>query len=112
MKQFTILAIFVAAPVLAHHGWSEYDDSRPLKLEGVIEESGYVHPHGFVRLKTADKNWTVVLAPPTRMQNRGLDKAMLAPGNRAYLYGYANRNNAEELRAERITIGDKTTELR
>lgn len=112
MKKLAILAMLVAAPVLAHHGWSEYDDSRPLKLEGTIEESGYVHPHGFVHLKTADRNWTVVLAPPTRMQNRGLEKEMLAPGNRVAVYGYPNRNKPEEMRAERITVGDKTTELR
>lgn len=112
MKQLTILAMLVAAPALAHHGWSEYDDSRPLKLEGTIESSGYEHPHGFVRLKSADKSWTVVLAPPTRMQNRGLDKEMLAPGKRVSVVGYANRNKAEELRAERIIIGEKTTELR
>lgn len=112
MKQLAILALLVAAPVLAHHGWSEYDDSRPLKLEGTIEDSGYVHPHGFVRLKIDHRSWTVVLAPPTRMQNRGLEKEMLAPGNRAVVYGYPNRNKPEEMRAERITIGEKTTELR
>ncbi len=112
MKRLTILAMLVTAPALAHHGWSEYDDSRPLKLEGTIEDSGYEHPHGFVRLKTSDRNWTVVLAPPTRMQNRGLPKELLVPGNRASVYGYPNRNNAQEMRAERITIGEKTTELR
>jgi len=112
MRQLAILAMLVAAPVLAHHGWSEYDDSRPLKLEGTIEDSGYVHPHGFVRLKTADKSWNVVLAPPTRMQNRGLENDMLAPGKRVAVMGYPNRNNPEEMRAERITVGEKTTELR
>ncbi|HEY0844235.1 MAG TPA: DUF6152 family protein [Noviherbaspirillum sp.] len=112
MKRFAILAFFIAAPVLAHHGWSEYDDSRPLKLEGTIEDSGYVHPHGFIRLKTGERTWTVVLAPPTRMKNRGLDKEMLAPGKRAAVVGYPNRNNAEEMRAERITVDAKTTELR
>lgn len=115
MKQFAVLATaatLAAVPVLAHHGWSEYDQSRPLKLVGTIEESGYEHPHGYIRLKTDDKNWTVVLAPPTRMQNRGLGKEKLAPGNRAAVYGYPNRNKPEELRAERITIDEKTTELR
>lgn len=112
MKRFAVLAMLVATQAVAHHGWSEYDASRPLQLRGTIEDSGYVHPHGFVRLKTADRNWTVVLAPPTRMENRGLTREMLAPGNRASVYGYPNRNNPEELRAERITIGDKTTELR
>ena len=112
MKQLAILAMLVATPAFPHHGWSEYDDGRPLQLTGTIEESGYVHPHGFIRLKAGDRTWTVVLAPPTRLQNRGLEKEMLAPGNRASVYGYPNRNKAEELRAERITIREKTTELR
>ena len=108
----TALAALLALPVLAHHGWSEYDADRPLTLNGTIESSGYEHPHGFTRLKTADKTWTVVLAPPSRMENRGLTPAMLAPGTRASVVGYQNRNKPEELRAERITVGDKTTELR
>jgi hypothetical protein len=112
MKRLAILAMLIAPPALSHHGWSEYDNSRPLQLAGTIEKSGYEHPHGFVRLKTDERTWTVVLAPPSRMQNRGLHKEMLAPGNRVYVYGYPNRNKAEELRAERITIGGKTTELR
>jgi hypothetical protein len=107
-----IPVLMMASQAFAHHGWSEYDASQPLQLVGTIEASGYEHPHGFVRLKTADKSWIVVLAPPTRMENRGLGRPMLVPGTRASVDGYANRNKPEELRAERITIGQKTTELR
>ena len=46
------------------------------------------------------------------MENRGLQKDMLNSGGKATVYGYPNRNKPDELRAERITIGDKTTELR
>lgn len=104
--------LMVTTAAFAHHGWSEYDSSKPLTLNGTIEESGYSHPHGSVRLKTADKTWTVVLAPPSRMENRGLTKDMLSVGNQATVVGYQNRTKPEELRAERITVGDKTTELR
>ena len=112
MKCFAIVAVLLSTHALAHHGWSEYDASQPLQLVGTIEASGYEHPHGFTRLKTADKTWTVVLAPPSRMENRGLSMQMLAPGNRATVHGFPNRNKPEELRAERITIDEKTTELR
>ena len=47
--------LLVTTAAFAHHGWSEYDSSKSLVLNGTIEESGYSHPHGFVRLKTADK---------------------------------------------------------
>ncbi|MNR68610.1 hypothetical protein D3C85_1932710 [compost metagenome] len=65
-----------------------------------------------MRLKTADKTWAVVLAPPSRMENRGLTRDMLSVGNEATVVGYQNRNKPDELRAERITVGGKTTELR
>lgn len=105
-----LLAVSVSAA--AHHGWSEYDATRPQSLTGTIEESGYQQPHGYVRLKTPDKTWLVVLAPPGRMENRGLAKDMLAVGGTVTVVGYPNRTKPAELRAERITVGDKVTELR
>ncbi len=104
--------LFVPATALAHHGWSEYDQSQTLTLTGTIEEMGYEHPHGFVKLKTPDKTWFAVLAPPSRMDNRGLSKEMLKPGSTVTAVGYANRSKPEEMRAERIIVGTKTTELR
>jgi hypothetical protein len=105
-----VLALPVAAS--AHHGWSEYDSSNALKLTGQIVESGYEHPHGHLRLETPGKTWNVVLAPPSRMERRGLEKEMLKPGATATVEGYPNRAKPEEMRAERITIQGKTTELR
>ena len=109
-----MIAAFLAVPALAlaHHGWSEYDSSRLLKLTGKVVESGYEHPHGHIRLQAADKVWSVVLAPPSRMEYRGLSKAMLQPGATATVEGYANRSKPEEVRAERITVQGKTVELR
>lgn len=97
---------------LAHHGWSEYDSTRLLKLSGRIVESGYEHPHGFIRLETPGKTWLCVLAPPSRMESRGLEKGLLKPGVSVTVEGYANRGKPEEMRAERIIAGGKTVELR
>jgi hypothetical protein len=97
---------------LAHHGSGEYDSSKLVKLTGTIVESGYEHPHGHVRLETPGKTWNVVLAPPTKMQHRGLDKAALKPGTTASVEGHPNRHKADELRAVRITVNGKTVDLR
>lgn len=107
-----LLALLLPVAAFAHHGWSSYDSSKPLTLEGTITEAGYEHPHGFVRLDTPGKNWLVVLAPPSRMENRGLPRDMLKPGVKASVSGYPKRDDPTELRAERITIAGKTTELR
>jgi len=106
------LGVAVVGGAAAHHGWSGYDSSKVLNLTGVIKESGYEHPHGYLKLEAPDKLWLVVLAPPSRMENRGLPRAMLAPGATATVVGYPSRTDPIEMRAERITINGKTTELR
>ena len=102
----------LALPAAAHHGWSEYDSTKPLTFTGTILASGYEHPHGHIRLETPGKTWHVVLAPPSRMENRGLPPGEIAKGKTVTVVGYANREKPEEMRAERITAGGKTVELR
>lgn len=96
---------------VAHHGWTGYQDEIQ-KLSGVIEESSYASPHGSIRLKAADKTWLVVLAPPSRMTNRGLTPEMLKVGTTVSVEGYQHKTDADEMRAERITVDGKTVELR
>ena len=107
-----LVAALAAAPASAHHGWSEYDSAKPLELTGAIVESGYEHPHGHVRLRVPGKVWHVVLAPPTRMLNRGLPASQLKPGNTLVVVGYPSRAKPDEMRAERVLIGAKKIELR
>ena len=107
-----LAALLLPAAALAHHGWSGYDARQALTLTGTIREAGYEHPHGYVTLETPGKTWFCVLAPPSRMENRGLPRETLKPGVQATVVGYPNRADPNEMRAERITIGDKTTELR
>lgn len=109
---FALFGLLFASPVGAHHGWSEYDSAKVLNVTGVIMEAGYEHPHGHVRLETAGKTWLVVLAPPSRMEYRGLATADLKPGSTVTVVGYPNRSKPEEMRAERITVNAKTIELR
>jgi len=109
---FTAVLIAGGDLLYAHHGWSGYDSSKILELKGTIVESGYEHPHGFVRLKTADKTWVAVLAPPSRMENRNLPRKLLTSGTEVIIVGYPNRKDPEEMRAERITIAGRTVELR
>jgi hypothetical protein len=112
MKIALLALAALALPAWAHHGWSEYDSTRTLTFTGRILESGYEHPHGHIRLETPGKTWHVVLAPPSRMENRGLPPEGLKKGNTVTVVGYANRDKPEEMRAERITVGGKTVELR
>ena len=55
---------------------------------------------------------TAVLAPPFRMENRGLTPENIAVGARVVVEGYIHRSKPNELRAERIVVNNKVIELR
>ena len=112
MNRLFLFTLLIPVTALAHHGWSEYDSSKALKLTGKVVASGYEHPHGHLRLETPGKIWNVVLAPPSRMERRGLDKGALNPGASVTVEGYPNRGKPEEMRAERVIVNGKTVELR
>jgi hypothetical protein len=46
------------------------------------------------------------------MQSRGLPKEDLTVGKMVTVVGYPSRVTPTEMRAERITVGEKTVELR
>jgi hypothetical protein len=105
--------LFLTAGVLfAHHGWTGYDEKKTVEYTGVIKEAGYENPHGFVNLEVDKQIWHIVLAPPSRMESRGLPKDKLKVGSTATIVGYPHKETKNEIRAERITIDGKTTELR
>lgn len=96
----------------AHHGWSEYNNQQSLTVTGEIQQVSSGNPHTTIRLKSGDKVWTAILAPPSRMERRGLPQGALKAGQTVRLIGYPHRSDANEMRAERITLGDRTVELR
>lgn len=107
-----VVAVMCFSFAAFHHGWSSYDQKKVLNLKGEIQEYSYDNPHGMLRFKVDNKIWTVVLAPPSRMESRGLPESMLKKGVRATVVGYPHLKIDDEMRAERITIGENTTELR
>ena len=110
-----VLAAAAGATAAVHHGWSHYDSSDTLDLTGTIREVRYANPHVLIRLETSGdpaKRWLAVLAPPSRMERRGIPAGTLKTGMEVRVVGYPHRKIADEMRAERIIIGDRTTELR
>jgi Family of unknown function (DUF6152) len=107
-------ATIVGIPrAIAHHGWSEYNDRQTLNLTGKIRSIGYDNPHAVIELEASNKKvWRVVLAPPSRLQRRGLPQNALKVGETVKLVGYPNQSDPREMRAEWIIVGQKTVELR
>lgn len=106
------LAIGIPSGLLAHHGWSSYDASKAVTVEGPIETSRFENPHAAITVKEGDKTWQIVLAPTSRMTARGAPAEFIAVGKKVTAVGYASTAVANEMRAERITVGGVTVEMR
>jgi hypothetical protein len=102
----------LAAPAAAHHGWGSYDAANPVTVNGPILQSKYENPHASITVKGSDKEWTVTLAPTSRMSNRGATAEVVAVGKTVAAYGYPSTVEKDEMRAERITVDGKTYEMR
>jgi Family of unknown function (DUF6152) len=47
----SILSAFIATAALAHHGWSSFDETKPIYLEGIVKEVKWQNPHAEVMLE-------------------------------------------------------------
>ena len=107
-----IAAFAVARPAAAHHGWGSYDANTVLTFEGPVLVSKYENPHGELEMMHDGKRWTCTLAPPFRMQSRGLPPEDIAVGKSVRVVGYPSRVREAEMRAERIVVAGRSVELR
>lgn len=101
-----------AGAALAHHGWGSYDTAKAFTMTGPVTHLEWVNPHAHLMMVHDGATWEATLAPLSRMQARGLGADMLKAGTVVSVYGYPSTRTANEMRAERLTVGGKTVELR
>jgi hypothetical protein len=105
-------AALVPGAAFAHHGWSGYDTAKPFEVTGEIEDSIFENPHTEITIRADGKLWHFVLAPPSRMDRRGITQDMIAPGKTCTVFGYPHKSRPDEARIEYIILDGKRIELR
>ncbi len=56
------MTLLLPMSLLAHHGWSSFDETRPIYLEGVVRSVKWQNPHAEVVLEVSRKEAPVKLA--------------------------------------------------
>jgi hypothetical protein len=107
-----IASVLLTSAAWAHHGWGSYDANKPVTVSGPILSSKFENPHATITVRVSDKVWTVTLAPISRMSSRGATDKVVAVGQNVSAYGYPSTVEKDEMRAERITVQEKTYEMR
>jgi hypothetical protein len=99
-----LVSVAVAAPVSAHHGWSDYQDAQ-FEIAGTLETPvSLAGPHGTAQMKVNEEVWDLVFAPSTRTARAGLQEDTIPVGDRVTASGHRHRNPQQlEIKVERLT---------
>ena len=93
--------------------WDSYERAKPQKLSGVVRNVATERDlYGVLTVEVDRKPRTVVLAPWVRMEFRGLTAEMLTPGVAVTIEALPSKRRPDELRAETITVGGRSFDLR
>ena len=109
-----ILALAVAAlpaAAHAHHGWASYDSAKQTKLTAKIDKVAFTNPHGEIWMTVEGKQLYVLLSPPGRMVDRGLNAKDLTVGKTVTVEAQPSTVNANEWKAISITVDGKNYNL-
>jgi Family of unknown function (DUF6152) len=108
------IAIAIAAPASAHHGFGRFDSSRDIEVEGTMTRLDFVNPHSYVYFNTVADDGTVMemqceMRAATVLRRSGWSPDMFVPGVKIKISGKPHRDDPHYCYAETLTIGDEPT---
>ena len=99
---FTIVAtLLAAAPRLeAHHAFAaEFDQNKPIKLQGQVTRMEWINPHSWIHLDVKNPDgtvskWMIEGGTPNTLVRRGFTKESLKEGTEITVEGFRAKNGA------------------
>ena len=107
-----LVALIVSAPILAHHGETNYDTDKLVSVKATVTDFQFINPHVQIFLDaTNDKGelekWTCEARSPAMLVRNGdWDKNTLKPGDVITAIGFQSKNGAKILRLKKIVLSN------
>src|SRR5262245_8597077 len=90
-----LLALGMAVPALAHHGWSWTEDGF-FQLKGVVRAVYVGNPHATLDVDAEGELWRVELAPPSATIRAGFTEDTAKVGDEVVAVGHRSRDASEK----------------
>jgi hypothetical protein len=114
-----VLAVFLAAtcllvvsaPVLAHHGRSNYDVTASATVKGIVTEFQWVNPHALILVDVTDENgkvekWIAETNSPNTLSRQGWNRNTVKAGDQVTLVGHRVKGGGYYINFSKITFAD------
>lgn len=101
-----------SAPLLAHHSFAaEYDDTKPIRVTGVITKVEWQNPHVwfYVDVKGDDgkvTNYAFSGGAPGQLMRRGIMKSALVIGSTITVDGFKAKDGSTNGYGSKVTFPD------
>ena len=104
--------LLAASPVWAHHAFAqEFDEKKPLKLQGTVTKWELINPHSWIHInvKNADgttTEWLVEGGSPNNLFRLGFNRDSLPAGTVIVIDGYQAKDGSNRAVGKNLTFQD------
>ena len=110
--KLVVVTLFASAAAWAHHAFSaEFDENKPVKLQGRVTRMEWINPHVWIHMdvKAADGSmisWMIEGGPPNALLKRGWNKYSLPEGTEIVVEGYQSKDGALRANGREVMFPD------
>ncbi len=102
----------MGAPVVAHHGDTNWDLSTPFSITGTVVSFRFINPHMQVTLSVTGADgkvteWVAQGTSPTMLVYRGWSATVLKPGDTVTLNGNRAKNGSATMKFSAAIVDGK-----
>ena len=104
--------LLTSVPLAAHHSFAaEFDDSKPVRVTGVVKKVEWANPHIWFYVDVKDENgkvttWGFSGGPPGMLMRRGINKDVLKPGDVIKVDGFRAKDGTNNASGGNVTFAD------